>query len=291
MTKRAWTRPVIFPVESEHTSADKILIFVQGSRPVHILLSTTQQQHTMGTKLIISHSESSIDRGSSPQLMPFHIAYSGPSPISTFFRVKNQSDTSNPTTELVANVKAIDDSQKPSLKSRLVAAFRGRQVVGTQIELPKGYSGIILRNTNSNPNVSALEEKRALEEEREAKLKKARAMKSKSKSTAKPPSRRSTRRTRASSPEVEEREEDTKVMDVDALDEANDTPIDPPPLDSRLEETVKVFKPTQAFNSLILWNADIAVDEGRDEYVRALKEWTTISAEVCSHIFHQLLHF
>lgn len=47
------------------------------------------------------------------------------------------------------------------------------------------------------------------------------------------------------------------------------------------EELRRVIRPIATFPSLVLWNPDIPVDEGRDEYLRSLHEWTRISAEVC----------
>lgn len=43
---------------------------------------------------------------------------------------------------------------------------------------------------------------------------------------------------------------------------------------------VKTLEATGTFSSFVLWNADNPVDEGRDEYLRTLTEWTKIAAEV-----------
>jgi len=34
------------------------------------------------------------------------------------------------------------------------------------------------------------------------------------------------------------------------------------------------------FSSFVVWNPDIPVDEGRDEYIRSLNEWIKLSAMV-----------
>jgi ribonuclease H2 subunit C len=43
---------------------------------------------------------------------------------------------------------------------------------------------------------------------------------------------------------------------------------------------VRVLKPAARFDSFVLWHPDIAVDEGKDEYLRSLSEWVDIAAEV-----------
>ena len=42
----------------------------------------------------------------------------------------------------------------------------------------------------------------------------------------------------------------------------------------------RVLKPTARFDSFVLWHPDIPVDEGKDEYLRSLTEWTSIASEV-----------
>jgi ribonuclease H2 subunit C len=43
---------------------------------------------------------------------------------------------------------------------------------------------------------------------------------------------------------------------------------------------VRVLKPTAKFDSFVLWHPDIPVDEGKDEYLRSLSEWTNMASEV-----------
>ena len=44
--------------------------------------------------------------------------------------------------------------------------------------------------------------------------------------------------------------------------------------------SVRVLKPMARFDSFVLWHPDIPVDEGNDEYLRSLSEWTSIASEV-----------
>ncbi len=82
-------------------------------------------------------------------------------------------------------------------------------------------------------------------------------------------SRRGTRSTRKSksSPEPVREGEDVDM----------DTPVAEDPRD---DEHTKVLKASHIFSSLVIWNPDILVDQGKDEYTRALTEWTAVAAEV-----------
>ena len=46
------------------------------------------------------------------------------------------------------------------------------------------------------------------------------------------------------------------------------------------EVPTRVLEPVSTFSSFVLWNADIPANDGRDEYVRSLREWTNLVAEV-----------
>lgn len=167
-----------------------------------------------------------------PNLMPFHIAYTGPAPIGTYFLAKPTADKAPvPTpppilTALAGDIAAISKTEdekmstaedaiaeafKPeaSPPTRFVAAFRGRTVQGTSVSLPTGYTGLILRSSDAS------EPKDASDDE-----------------------------------------------DADAS-----TPV-------------RMLTAESTFSSLLVWNADIPVDEARDQYLRSLSEWTRLAAEV-----------
>ncbi|PSR73083.1 hypothetical protein PHLCEN_2v11053 [Hermanssonia centrifuga] len=232
----------------------------------------------------------------SPNLMPFHISYSGPAPISTYFRVKQtappavsgtpsseeapvQARPPSPTstsmsisdsqTTLVASSSSagssmpsmidistatqpddveMDDadvSESVSGSKHLTAAFRGRTVRGLRVPLPEGYTGLVL----SAPE----DKKKGVASETKPSAKKA------------PASKRGTRRATRSAETVDE--EDTE----------HDSEI--PPEAAEPSEPVRSLKPTSIFSDFVIWNADIPVDEGRDEYLRSLTEWTRLAAE------------
>jgi hypothetical protein len=56
--------------------------------------------------------------------------------------------------------------------------------------------------------------------------------------------------------------------------------LDEIPPEAEDARPARVLKPTARFDSFVLWNPDIPVDEGRDEYLRSLSEWTSIASEV-----------
>ncbi|RDX54076.1 hypothetical protein OH76DRAFT_1373994 [Lentinus brumalis] len=223
-----------------------------------------------------------------PSLMPFHIAYSGPAPISTYFRIKpgpsptfgreqppsepllspESQQTSDSQATLVGSssvstvgsaaavgvdededvAKSEGDATVGSADSRhYVAAFRGREMHGVMVDLPEGYAGIVLRAPDDKKG-KGVASNRPTEEEKPA---------SKSRST-----RRSKRA--QETVKVEDEEMDTEDMPGTASEEG----------------PTRVLEPVSTFSTFLLWHPDIPVNDGRDEYVRSLKEWTRLAAEI-----------
>ncbi|KAG1774183.1 ribonuclease H2, subunit C [Suillus placidus] len=238
----------------------------------------------------------------SPNLMPFHISHSGPAPISTYFRVKpspssphlpltqNTSNETNLSTDnsqstlvaeesqssltTIAESSLEDDSQaclagvgimvvdtdsgtqasssskvacappttppvEGSLGRSFIAAFRGRQVHGRTVDLPRGYGGIVLSgDAKSQGDAAEMVETMA-------------------------PTRGKGRATRTCSRRMETDEDDAVDTDHDG---------------SRVE--IRRLTPVSRFSSLTVWSPDIPVDEGKDEYLRSLTEWTKLAAEI-----------
>lgn len=50
--------------------------------------------------------------------------------------------------------------------------------------------------------------------------------------------------------------------------------------DDRAHERVRTLNPTATFSSFVLWNPDLPVDGAKDEYLRSLTEWTDLAAQV-----------
>ena len=89
-----------------------------------------------------------------------------------------------------------------------------------------------------------------------------------------------------SEPKQEEEAKQEDEVKQEEEDEANMEVEEPPPPEDKLDEQVDKFQVTGTFNEFVLWNADVPVDQGRDEYLGAIHEWVNILAEVgrCSHL-------
>ncbi|THH11515.1 hypothetical protein EW146_g8015 [Bondarzewia mesenterica] len=219
-----------------------------------------------------------------PHLMPFHIAHTGPTPVSTYLRVKAASLSlplpprdflpSEKSTEVDPNtldcakenaeiIKQTDDPTShrqdagpstPTAK-RFVSAVRGRAIQGLEVQLPKGYSGLVLRGDSRGD----------IPDSRHSKLKENGNGRAKGK-----------RATRKSAKAMQHEDEDEDIVDQDHDGDGG--------LEGAYEGAVRVLKPTAQFESFVLWHPDIPVDEGRDEYLRSLTEWVGLAAEVTMKI-------
>ncbi|KAG6335997.1 hypothetical protein ID866_3092 [Astraeus odoratus] len=151
-------------------------------------------------------------------------------------------------------------------QQRLVAAFRGRQLVGQIVSLPDGYSGLILQAPSlRNGNVKECTETGP--------------SKPQSKVTAK---LASTRRSGRKSVRARKPKEDvTMEEDADLVEEDLQHGL--------LQEGARQLVPTSTFSSFTIWSPDIPVDEGKDEYIRALVEWTRLAAEVYIKSLHTVM--
>ncbi|OJA07557.1 hypothetical protein AZE42_07414 [Rhizopogon vesiculosus] len=254
----------------------------------------------------------------SPNLMPFHISHSGPAPISAYFRAKpspsssahlsftqNASNEMNLTTNDIRNTLLAEESQcslatvvesqsasleensqstaatvgaievgaesstrassssevtgvppvmpteGSSFRNNFVAAFRGRQVHGRAVDLPHGYGGIVL-NAPLDGAKSRIGDTEPVEKMAQTRGK--------------------GRTTRQSNRKMGADEDDMVNSGQGVV--PDDTP----------HTEIQRLTPISKFSSLIVWSPDIPVDEGKDEYIRSLTEWTKLAAEVCFHV-------
>ena len=145
------------------------------------------------------------------------------------------------------------------------ASFRGRAMHGTLVDLPAGYSGVVLRAPEDKTNASAAASgstpaRRPKVTEEKPKGKKGRAA----------------RRAKRAQVEAE-----AEAIDVDAMEGAGAAGGAGAEAEGGADEgPARVLCPTGTFGSFVLWHPDIPVDEGRDEYLRSLTEWTRLAAEV-----------
>lgn len=250
----------------------------------------------------------------SPNLMPFHISYSGSAPISAYFRVKpsppsvhlsftqTSSNEINSTTDDSQNTIVAEESQcslatiiesQPasleensqasaaaagaivvgadcgieangivsappvipiegcSLGNNFVAAFRGRQVHGRTVNLPHGYGGMVLNAPLDGTKIQ-VRDTGAAEKMAQDKGK--------------------GRATRQSGRKMKTYDDDTMESGHRGV-----------PSDNSHAE-IQRLTPISRFSSLTVWSPDIPVDEGKDEYIRSLTEWTKLAAEVRFHV-------
>ncbi|KAJ7230605.1 ribonuclease H2, subunit C [Mycena pura] len=211
-----------------------------------------------------------------PNLMPFHVDHNGPAPISTYFLVEAASEhIAQPPPALPAVVGPADEplptecqdslsetvADPPVLPktsfsrrvtdatTRFIATFRGRTVHGLKVQLPPGYTGVVMAGGGAPRSAHAAGESNA-------KAKAQRAAKAKPKS-------RGNRTTRSVARADEEDE-----MDIDG-DEKD-----------RGVGCTRALLPAARFSSFVLWHPDMPVDPGRDEYARTLTEWIRLANEV-----------
>ncbi|EIW75115.1 hypothetical protein CONPUDRAFT_66444 [Coniophora puteana RWD-64-598 SS2] len=242
---------------------------------------------------------------STPHLLPFHIDYTGPANISTYFRIREAGATVgtsqsliDKSTTIVASESQTDgidtstaasavtlvdsDSQPPAPSTsttppsdtplaqppnaadttKLLAAFRGRHLVGKRVTLPEGYAGLILRTpekslgkSTSTAPTSSKGRAAAEKEVRESR------------------GGRPSRRGKSKHFPVEVEDDDMDGHDATGSLEEGAEDVDD-------EQDVRRLEPTARFDSFVLWNPDLPPDGGRDEYLRTLSEWVSLAREV-----------
>jgi Ribonuclease H2 non-catalytic subunit (Ylr154p-like) len=226
-----------------------------------------------------------------PHLMPFHIQHTGPAPVSTYFRIQPQvapdpcpasgeSQTELNTAIANAGVVLSEEKENPSMATDsdlvmadpAIATAAEVEVVVANVKAPASpvpRSGPIRRLSESAKRFVSSFRGRTVHGV-EVTLPKgyvgivlrgdANGHTHPHPSTARNTKRRPPRHSRGKPTEEEE------------LDEISPEDED--------ERPVRVLKPTAKFDSFVLWHPDIPVDEGKDEYLRSLAEWTNIASEV-----------
>ncbi|KAG8221136.1 ribonuclease H2 non-catalytic subunit-domain-containing protein [Butyriboletus roseoflavus] len=138
---------------------------------------------------------------------------------------------------------------------RFQATFRGRQMYGQEMDIPAGYGGLVLR--------APVDSKGKGKEDAKASPKPL-SQKAKPKSKTRAATRQSKRTT------VDDRMDEPERWDEGDCCSSSD--VEPP--------LTRNLIPSSTFASFMLWTPDRPLDEGRDEYARALVEWTRLATEV-----------
>lgn len=206
-----------------------------------------------------------------PNLLPLHIAYSGPAPISTYFLVKKATQAADTT---VAGLKRV-----------FTAAFRGRVLHGLDVPLPPGYAGLSVRTdqTESAPVASTSSLKPSALKRRRTRDGSPTKERKRAKDAA--PTRLGMRRTRSAAKladvqEAESMEEPDMYAMMSEVVEEGDEQADQVMVESGAAGDVlatRFMTPVGRFDSILIWNPDMPIDEGRDEYIRAMDEWTRLA--------------
>jgi hypothetical protein len=242
-----------------------------------------------------------------PHLMPFHIQHTGPAPVSTYFRIRPHSgplwqlsSTSDPSlpsgdsqTELTTatiNTKVVLFEEKENL---LAAADADRVVEGPAGPAPAitatAEVDVVVAVADVKAPASPVQQSGPMRRLSESARRFISAFRGRTvhgvevtlpegyagivlrddrthshPSTGSKSKRRPVRNSRRRSIEEEE------------LDEMS--------LEDEEKPLVRVLKPTARFDSFVLWHPDNPVDEGQDEYLRSLSEWTKIASEVRAYV-------
>ncbi|KAG6809354.1 hypothetical protein H0H92_000591 [Tricholoma furcatifolium] len=224
-----------------------------------------------------------------PYLMPFHIDYSGPAPISTYLRVDAAKETVGAPgpEEMNANGSqstSTGDSQPsitPTESLTNVGGSEGTIDTQTTTPAPLACSSPASRVTDDTTRFISSFRGRTIQGlkvglpegytgvvlREDASGSKARE--TKGKGTNKRRSLKETgrgARARSKKGQVDDENEF-------GLDEAMDV--------DEGEEERKTLTVASQFSNFVLWNADHPVDEGRDEYIRSINEWIQLS-----HLIH-----
>ncbi|KAH8078269.1 ribonuclease H2, subunit C [Filobasidium floriforme] len=204
-------------------------------------------------------------------LMPFHLDYTGPAEVSTYFQPRTIPGP--PTSEETSEEKV----QKQGDGSITVAAFRGRRVQAYTLGLPEGYTGLVLTApslaSRMNPSAPQIQGHAQSNTVKNLKREESPSLSF----DAAPGLRRSPRKRnnvdvlelpvtrRSLQPDTLPELDQDHHLDLDLLQPA-------PPIFSR------TLLPTASFSSLTIWNPDGPLDEGKDEYCRTLGEWMSLNS-------------
>ncbi|THU76466.1 hypothetical protein K435DRAFT_974418 [Dendrothele bispora CBS 962.96] len=305
-------------LDGNHETAEELV--VASSTSVEITVSNSKSGGDVDTEMLDAQNETqpvaddSIEPNNAsstsalapaPTLVSTVSLSTVASSSTTMLSVSSSSNTIVPSSTSSSSLNTGDSSSYSSLKPRFKSTFRGRIIQGLAVDVPPGYTGVILHSTDNDDDTPVAKAKRqaaiatARMSEKVKAKKKAAALKGKTRKvevredeveevieesqsgTEKRTTRRSTRSTTRSG-----------VIDVDVIDDDDDEQGHGYGDDdseswgagnndtftgSRENETTKTLEPTSTFSSFVLWHPDIPVDEGSDEYYGALNEWVAIA--------------
>ncbi|KAI9440910.1 ribonuclease H2, subunit C [Lactarius indigo] len=224
-----------------------------------------------------------------PHLMPFHIQYSGPAPVSTYFRIQPaplpeshpcppsvavEAQLVSTTSTVVAvpeekeNAPVVSDVVTPTPLATATAEINAETDPVTKPPSEPVRPGPIERISRSAKRFISSFRGRTVHGV-ETSLPKGYSgivlrgdAEGRIQTTAGKAKRQPARKLRSRFP--------------DEVPEDDMTGILPP----EEERPVRVLKPSARFDSFVLWHPDIPVDEEMDEYLRSLSEWVNIASKI-----------
>jgi hypothetical protein len=169
--------------------------------------------------------------------------------------------------------KTAQNSIESGAHGRHISTFRGRIIHSLDIDLPEGYTGLVLRTEGQGTTTSAASSRDGRYGDN-------------ARTTVKRVTRRSKAVvTRDEAGEVELEMSEKVVQRVEFMDLTEDIERD-----TEEHLPTRALIPTARFSSFRLWNADIPADDGADEYARSLTEWIRLARHVCPesdiHVCH-----
>jgi hypothetical protein len=232
-----------------------------------------------------------------PNLMPFHIDYSGPAPISTYFLVEPASET-------------VGAPRAESMEKEASASCTAMGTDARESAIPPPAT-VSCKDSCDTENPETINDEQetplALEHPRLSLAKRVtdattrfissfRGRKIQGLKVEMPPgyvgvvlksdamsseigraAGRATRKVSKAKPKTRSTRSTTRVIDVDERDMHDAMDVDESCADPAV---IRTLAPVSQFSSFVLWHADHPVDEGRDEYFRSLTEWTRLAHEV-----------
>lgn len=179
-------------------------------------------------------------------------------------------------------VPPIDD-----LDRRFVSAFRGRSIHGLTLDLPEGYTGVVLKVGKDlvNEGANVLKEGGSREnigDEIEIDMEmERRRPRRKGRLTSSAAPRKATSIIIPDDDEPTQKANSTDIIDLSKLsDTPKDDPMDVVGSMASSGDPCRVLIPSARFDSFTLWQTDRMVDKTSDEYWRTLNEWIGLAHEV-----------
>lgn len=211
-----------------------------------------------------------------PNLMPFHIDFDGIAPISTYFLVRTADQT-------------YSDASPTNTRRVYSAAFRGRKVHGIDVKIPTGYTGLTLRvDAASSPNAAAITSAATTSKRKRVATSKAHVPHKFAKSlTGRRAGLRRTRSETLAEVAEDDNSQNTLVADGDGGDDMYALMSEEIAEGDQISEmstqvvedslSQRQMVPTGEFDSMIVWNPDVPADSTRDEFIRAIDDWTRLA--------------